>query len=147
LPNAAFVEWSVLGKDIFAECISVLRVLHSVIELVTESRTLPSAALDKGFFAELPTKSTRQSVEHSAKAQISVVTIQKVWGREKIKFIECLQKILDKDVFVEWLTWPLGKDTFAECLPRALGIGNSRKLPSAIDGILPSAQLCQELGA
>jgi hypothetical protein len=49
------------------------RVLHSVNELVTESRTLPSAALGKGFFAECPTKSTRQSAEHSAKARIPVV--------------------------------------------------------------------------
>jgi hypothetical protein len=50
-------------------------VLHSVNELVTESRTLPSAALGKGFFAECPTKSTRQSDWHSAKARIPVVTL------------------------------------------------------------------------
>jgi hypothetical protein len=40
---------------------SLPSVLHSVNELVIESRTLPSAALDKGFFAECPTKSTWQS--------------------------------------------------------------------------------------
>jgi hypothetical protein len=32
-----------LGKDVFAECISVPRVLLSVNAIVTESRTLPSA--------------------------------------------------------------------------------------------------------
>jgi hypothetical protein len=50
------------------------RVLRSVNELVTESRTLSSTALGKGFFTECPTKSTRQSVKHSAKAPIAVVT-------------------------------------------------------------------------
>jgi hypothetical protein len=48
-------------------------VLHSVNELVTESRTLPSAALDKDFFAECPRKSTRQRGWHLAKARIPVV--------------------------------------------------------------------------
>jgi hypothetical protein len=56
LPSATFAECSALGKEVFAERISVPRVLHSVNELVTGSRTLPSAALDKGFFAECPTK-------------------------------------------------------------------------------------------
>jgi hypothetical protein len=37
----------------------MLSVLHSVNGLITESRTLPSVALDKGFFAECPRKSTR----------------------------------------------------------------------------------------
>jgi hypothetical protein len=50
-----------LGKDTFAECNSLPRVLLSVNAFVTESWTLPSAALGKGFFAECPTKSTRQS--------------------------------------------------------------------------------------
>jgi hypothetical protein len=64
-------ECSALGKEVFAECISVPIVLHSVNELVTESRTLPSAALDKGFIAEC---GSRQSLhcrvpdkKHSAK--------------------------------------------------------------------------------
>jgi hypothetical protein len=48
----------------------VSRVLHSVNELVTESRTLLSVALGKG---ECPTNSTQQSAEHSAKARIPVV--------------------------------------------------------------------------
>jgi hypothetical protein len=51
------------------------RVLVSVNVVVTESRTLPSATLGKDFFAECPTKSTRQSVVHSAKSQIMVVTV------------------------------------------------------------------------
>ena len=49
------------------------RVLLSVNSVVTESRTLPSAALSKDFFVEYPTKSTRQSAEHSAKSRIWVV--------------------------------------------------------------------------
>jgi hypothetical protein len=52
----------------------VPRVLLSVNTLFTESRTLPSAALGKVFFAECPTKSTRQSDEHSAKPWIPVVS-------------------------------------------------------------------------
>jgi hypothetical protein len=50
-------------------------VLHSVKMFVTESRTLPSAALDKAFFTECPRKGTRQSVWHSAKARIPVVMV------------------------------------------------------------------------
>jgi hypothetical protein len=73
VPTTAFAECSALGKDVFAECISVPRVLHSVNELVTESMTLPSAALGKGSFAECSTKSTRQISWHSAKARIPVV--------------------------------------------------------------------------
>jgi hypothetical protein len=46
----------------------VSRVLRSVNELVIESRTLLSAALDKGFFAECPTKNSRQRANHSVKA-------------------------------------------------------------------------------
>jgi hypothetical protein len=64
----------ILGKDFFAERISVSRVLLSLNVVITEGRTLPSAALDKDFFAECPTKSTRQSAEHSAKSRILVVT-------------------------------------------------------------------------
>jgi hypothetical protein len=63
LPSATFAECLALGKEVFAECFSVPRVLHSVNELVTKSRTLPSAALGKGFFADCPTKSTRQRLE------------------------------------------------------------------------------------
>jgi hypothetical protein len=37
---------------VFAECLPVLRVLLLVNVVVTESRTLPSVALDKDFFAE-----------------------------------------------------------------------------------------------
>jgi hypothetical protein len=48
------------------------RVLLSVNVVVTESRTLPSAALGKEFFAKCPIKSTRQSAEHSAKSRIPV---------------------------------------------------------------------------
>jgi hypothetical protein len=73
LSSTAFAECSTLGKEVFAERISVPRVLHSVNELVAESRTLPSAALGKGFFVECPTKSTRKSSWHSAKARIPVV--------------------------------------------------------------------------
>jgi hypothetical protein len=38
-----FTECLALGKDLFAECISVPSVLLSVNALVTESRSLPSA--------------------------------------------------------------------------------------------------------
>jgi hypothetical protein len=39
----SFVECLALGKDVFAECFPVPRVLLSVNVVVTESRTLPSA--------------------------------------------------------------------------------------------------------
>jgi hypothetical protein len=68
-----FAECLALGTGFFAEFISVPRVILSINAVITESRTLPSAALDKDFFAECPTKSIRQSVEHSTKSQISVV--------------------------------------------------------------------------
>jgi hypothetical protein len=70
-----FTECLTLGKEIFAECFPVPRVLLSANIVVTESRTLPSAALDKGFFAECPTKNTWQSAEHSAKTRILVVPV------------------------------------------------------------------------
>ena len=73
LPSAAFTECLALDKEVFAECISVLRVLLSVNTFVTKSWTLLSTALDRVFFAECPTKKTRQSAEHSAKPQIPVV--------------------------------------------------------------------------
>jgi hypothetical protein len=38
---------SAKGKDFFAKCIFMPRVLLSVNAIVTESKTLPSAALDK----------------------------------------------------------------------------------------------------
>jgi hypothetical protein len=50
------------------------RALLSVNAIVTESRTLLSAALDKGVFVKCPTKSTWQRAEHSAKPQIPVVS-------------------------------------------------------------------------
>jgi hypothetical protein len=59
LPSAFFAECQTLGKHVFAECGPVPSVLRSVNQLVTESRTLPSAALGKVFFAECPTKGTR----------------------------------------------------------------------------------------
>jgi hypothetical protein len=65
-----------LGKHVFAECGPVPSVLHSVKRLVTENRTLPSAALGKAFFAEYPRKGTRQSVRHSAKTRIPVVHVR-----------------------------------------------------------------------
>jgi hypothetical protein len=52
-----FAECLALGKDFFAECIFMPRVLLSVNALVTEGRTLPSVELGK----DCPTKSTRQS--------------------------------------------------------------------------------------
>jgi hypothetical protein len=57
----------------------------SVNELVTESRTLSSAALGKGFFAECPRKSTRQRGLHSAKVRISVVSmfLLYIWSNKK----------------------------------------------------------------
>jgi hypothetical protein len=57
-----FAECLALGKDFFAECISVPRVLLSVNVVVTENRSLPSATLGKAVFAECPTESTRHHV-------------------------------------------------------------------------------------
>jgi hypothetical protein len=73
LPSAGFVECLALGKYRFAECNSLPRVRLSANAFVTESETLSSAALGKGFFVECPIKSTRQSAEHSAKLRIPVV--------------------------------------------------------------------------
>jgi hypothetical protein len=71
MPSATFAECLTLGKHVFAECGPVPSVLHSVKRLVTESQTLPSAALGKAFFAEC---GSRQSLlcrvpdkRHSAK--------------------------------------------------------------------------------
>jgi hypothetical protein len=64
-----------LGKAVFAECLAVPSVLHSVNKLFTERRSLPSAALGKLGFAECPIKSTWQSRLHSAKSRIPVVTL------------------------------------------------------------------------
>jgi hypothetical protein len=61
------------GKAVFAECLAVPSVLHSVNKIFTERRTLPSAALSKVGFAECPIKSTRQTDRHSTKTQILVV--------------------------------------------------------------------------
>jgi hypothetical protein len=73
LPRATFAECLPLGKLVFTECIYVPSVLHSVNGIVTECRTLSSAALGKEVFVECPTKSTRQRVRHSAKTRIPVV--------------------------------------------------------------------------
>jgi hypothetical protein len=75
LPSATVAECLTLGKEIFAESSSVPSVLHSVNQLVTESRSLPSAALGKAAFAECPIKGTRQSCRHSAKPAIPVVKV------------------------------------------------------------------------
>jgi hypothetical protein len=64
-----FIERLTLSKDVLTS------VLLSVNVIVTESVTLPSAALDKQFFVECPTKSTQQSAKHSAKSQILVVPL------------------------------------------------------------------------
>jgi hypothetical protein len=50
-------------------------VEHSVKGFFAEILTLPSAALGKAFFAECPTKGTRQRRQHSAKPAIPVVTV------------------------------------------------------------------------
>jgi hypothetical protein len=68
-----FVECLTLGTTVFAECLAVPSVRHSVNNLFTERRTLPRAALGKVGFAECPIKSTRQSLRHSAKGRIPVV--------------------------------------------------------------------------
>jgi hypothetical protein len=73
LPRAPFAECLTLGKLVFAECRPVPSVQHSVKGLFAESLTLPSAALGKAFFAECPTKGTRQRIQHSAKPWIPVV--------------------------------------------------------------------------
>jgi hypothetical protein len=53
--------------------LSLPSVQNSVKGLCAESLTLPSAALGKAFFAECPTKGTRQKIQHSAKPRIPVV--------------------------------------------------------------------------
>jgi hypothetical protein len=58
----SYAECSTLGKGLFAE-----------------SLTLPSAALDKAFFAECPTKDTRQRIQHSAKPAIPVVIVKQYY--------------------------------------------------------------------
>jgi hypothetical protein len=73
LPSAHFAECFTLGKSVFAEWGPVPSVQHSVKRLVAESLTLPSAALGKAFFAECPTKGTRQRGRHSAKPGFPVV--------------------------------------------------------------------------
>jgi hypothetical protein len=73
LPRAPFAECVTLGKLVFAECLPVPSVQHSVKGLFAEILTLPRAALGKGFFAECPTKNTRQRIQHSAKPRIPVV--------------------------------------------------------------------------
>jgi hypothetical protein len=77
VPEALGKALKTLGKG-FAECDTRQRrldkhcigkewgpvpsVQHSVKRLVAESLTLPNAALGKAFFAECPTKGTRQSL-------------------------------------------------------------------------------------
>jgi hypothetical protein len=75
LPRAPFAECLTLDKLVFAECRPVPSVQHSVKGLFAEILTLPSAALDKAFFAECPTKGTRQRIQHSAKPRIPVVYV------------------------------------------------------------------------
>jgi hypothetical protein len=70
-----FTECSALGKAVFAECLPVQRILLSINVVVINSRTLPSVTLGKEFFAKCPTKSTRQSAQHSAKSRILVVIL------------------------------------------------------------------------
>jgi hypothetical protein len=89
LPNAAFVECSALGKDIFAECISVRRVLHSVNELIIESKTLPSAALGKDIFAEYISVSR---VLHSVNELVIESRILPSAALDKDFFAECPTK-------------------------------------------------------
>jgi hypothetical protein len=61
--------------SLFAKCLPIPRLLFSVNVVVTKSRSLPSATLVKDFFAECPIKSTHQSVVHTAKSQIPVMTV------------------------------------------------------------------------
>jgi hypothetical protein len=73
LPSAPFAECLTLGKRVFAEWCPVPSVQHSVKRPVAESLTLSNAALVKAFFAECPTKGTRQRGRHSTKPRIPVV--------------------------------------------------------------------------
>jgi hypothetical protein len=77
LPRAPFAECLTLGKLVFAECRHVPSAQHSVKGLFAEILTLPSAALGKAFFAECPTKGTRQRIQHSAKPRIPIVMPQR----------------------------------------------------------------------
>jgi hypothetical protein len=61
------------SERVFAEWGPVPSAQHSVKRLFAESLTLPSAALGKAFFAECPTKGTRQRGWHSTKPRILVV--------------------------------------------------------------------------
>jgi hypothetical protein len=85
LARAPFAECLTLGKLVFAECCLVPSVQHSVKGLFAESLTLPSAALGKAFFAECPTKGTRQRIQHSAKPRIPVVPGPAFTSHEAIK--------------------------------------------------------------
>jgi hypothetical protein len=67
LPRAPFAESLTLGKVVCAECSTLGKARFA------ECLTLPSATLDKVFFAECPTKGTRQRSQHSAKPRIPVV--------------------------------------------------------------------------
>jgi hypothetical protein len=73
LPRAPFAECLTLGKLVFAEYRPMPSVQHSVKRLFAEILTFPSAALGKAFFAECPTKGTRQRIQHSAKTRIPVM--------------------------------------------------------------------------
>jgi hypothetical protein len=81
LPSASFAECLTLGKHVFAEWRPVPSVQHSVKRLVAESLALLSAALGKAFFAERPTKGTRQRGRHSAKPRIPVVLVTTIEKR------------------------------------------------------------------
>jgi hypothetical protein len=72
---SSYVECLTLGKEVVAECLSMLNVLLSVNMIVTKSMTLPSVVLGKQFFAECPIKSTRQSAKHSAKSRIPTAKV------------------------------------------------------------------------
>jgi hypothetical protein len=80
LPSVTCAECETLGKRVFAKWGPVPSVQHSVKWLVAESLTLPSAALGKAFFAECPTKGTRQRGRHSTKPRIPVVLVMLAAG-------------------------------------------------------------------
>jgi hypothetical protein len=93
-----FVECLALGKVFFDECLSVPRVLLSVNAVLTESRTLPSAALGKNLFAECPTGSTRQSAKHSTKSQIPVVH-PPIPCMQQYLFSFCMHKNIGRHIY------------------------------------------------
>jgi hypothetical protein len=83
-------------------------VQHSIKGLFAESLTLPSAALGKAFFAECPTKDTRQRIQHSAKPRIPVVIcacIYVMYVSISVAVIKKKSSIKQSDIYERCVFW------------------------------------------